>query len=906
MKTIQSESTCLRRLWALAAIMTLINQVSAQSLVTNWAAFNDHNLHLGPAPTTGPNVTLYHLGIGPGGPLIDQASGEEVPVMLVVTGVGGDGPDNFGASMDADPGTPADLLFNGIVDIGGVGVGIDEGIIGVRNSETNMVTLTFTNLNPSRKYLFRGTSVRGNNYNDRWAVYTIQGASGFVDAHVNGSSNTNIFTMATFPSGALTNGQVAINSGENRTGSLAGWNEIDPGPDGGFSILQEQYFAGASQTPFGDPSAGPYGYGMNAIYLVELAPPAPVSIVQQPPAAVTVEEFRLVTLSARADGVPLPRYQWYKDGTAIEGATRRIYTITNAAIEDSGDYFVIAENLLNSATSSSATLTVLPDTNAPVVVRAAGSATFDRITVEFNEVLDAASIGDPFNFMVSSVGGPLQVDAVALSPDGKSILLTTGPQTPDTEYSVTVSAVTDLAGNGIGTGTGSFRSWVNSGACAGAIFEAFNGTPGPATAGVIAGNTVNLLTSHPSYPDNPSERLLLTRFDSREAYPDDTHEGYGGRIRGVFIPPYSGDWVLYLRCDDGAQLFFNPNGPDASGKVLVREFSGVNANFASGASTPFMLTAGQAYYMEALYKEGVGGDYLQVAAKVTSDTNAPNSLAPIPGAWLGFPAAPPGIAPDFGVTQQPVNQSVTENSIVTFTVGVNNPRGLPVCYQWTRDGADIPGANNSSYTFGPVPLADNGARFQVRVGIIGASATSSEATLDVRPDDVPPTVVGVQSSALSLSNVVVQFSELMVEGDVEDLFNYSLPGFMIVGATLEADGRSVTVQLENPLVLNTTYQIEVLGGSDLAGNPLSPSPTNITFVAGGELPRLAISQSGNQVVISWPAPSTGFVLEQADGIVTPVSSINWTLVGTAPTVINGRNTVSVTVGSGTRIFRLRQ
>jgi hypothetical protein len=80
--------------------------------------------------------------------------------------------------------------------------------------------------------------------------------------------------------------------------------------------------------------------------------------------------------------------------------------------------------------------------------------------------------------------------------------------------------------------------------------------------------------------------------------------------------------------------------------------------------------------------------------------------------------------------------------------------------------------------------------------------------------------------------------------------------------------------------------------------------TNFTFVAGGGLPDLAITLSGGQAVISWPAPSTGFLLQGADAIVTPVSSISWTTVATAPVVVDGRNTVTVSATSGNRIFRL--
>jgi hypothetical protein len=313
---------------------------------TNWVAFNDHNLNGLPGPTTAPNVTLYHLGGlttggGPIGQLTNFLNGQQLAATLTVSWTGGDGPDDFGASADPDVDSPADLLFKGIVDIGGAGVGVDEGIIGLRSSEMNAVSITFSNLDVSQRYVFRGTSVRGgsgaNLYPDRWAVYTIQAAS-WVDAHVDASANLNIFTQDTYPAGGLTEGQVALNSGYNLPGSLVGWNDIVPNSDGTITI-QETQFIGIA--PFGTPSAGPYGYGMNAIMIAEIfsgPPTAPIILTQ--PAGVTNSEGQIVVLRVVATGTPPLTYQWYKGtppgGSPISGATRSTFAVTNICRQRQG------------------------------------------------------------------------------------------------------------------------------------------------------------------------------------------------------------------------------------------------------------------------------------------------------------------------------------------------------------------------------------------------------------------------------------------------------------------------------------------------------------------------------------------------------------------------------------------
>ena len=79
--------------------------------------------------------------------------------------------------------------------------------------------------------------------------------------------------------------------------------------------------------------------------------------------------------------------------------------------------------------------------------------------------------------------------------------------------------------------------------------------------------------------------------------------------------------------------------------------------------------------------------------------------------------------------------------------------------------------------------------------------------------------------------------------------------------------------------------------------------TTLTFtVGGGAAPSLAIALSGGDVVVSWPAPSTGFVLEENNTL----TGGTWATVTGTPTVVAGRNTLTLTRTGTTRFFRLRQ
>jgi hypothetical protein len=142
--------------------------------------------------------------------------------------------------------------------------------------------------------------------------------------------------------------------------------------------------------------------------------------------------------------------------------------------------------------------------------------------------------------------------------------------------------------------------------------------------------------------------------------------------------------------------------------------------------------------------------------------------------------------------------------------------------------------------------------------------------------------------------------------DSSDQFNYFIDGFGTVGVTFDASGQTATVNLDNPLTAGTTYQMQIQNTPDLSGNVIVT--TNVSFTAGNDLPQLTISLSGGQAVISWPAPSTGFNLQETSAIVSPASAIVWSPITTpAPTVINGRNTVSLNAAtSGSRFYRLSQ
>jgi hypothetical protein len=205
MKTIRFVPASVRCLLALTTM--LVTTILSNAQTTNWFAYN--NYRSGPivpphVPTpnswgTAPNVTTIDMGDpgGTAGLLTDFRTGNPLPVTLTVARTGT--ADSFGALGRPMPtNTPMARLFLGICDLSA------DGLVGVRTNATDhkFVTLTFSGLNPAKRYVFRGTTARNGGYGTRWSQAAIS-ADGWTDAHINGAGGPGVITANNFPAAGL-------------------------------------------------------------------------------------------------------------------------------------------------------------------------------------------------------------------------------------------------------------------------------------------------------------------------------------------------------------------------------------------------------------------------------------------------------------------------------------------------------------------------------------------------------------------------------------------------------------------------------------------------------------------------------------------------------------------------------
>jgi hypothetical protein len=223
--------------------------------------------------------------------------------------------------------------------------------------------------------------------------------------------------------------------------------------------------------------AGGYALRISNPLLTNLTRVAVLTVTNSPvritdasqPADQTVTEGLPATFAVVAVGSAPIQYQWYKGNAAITDATNATYTIPQTASSDAGDYSAVVTNPFpSSVTSRVAHLTVTADTTPPTVISISGTP--NKVTVTFSEPVAQASANTTNNY---SFNGGLTVLAANQDPlDPTVVVLSTGPQTIGTSYTLTLNNVTDRFGNSIAPNTqvtfrsqiiidGSFDDWAS-------------------------------------------------------------------------------------------------------------------------------------------------------------------------------------------------------------------------------------------------------------------------------------------------------------------------------------------------------------------------------------------------------------------------------------------------------------
>ena len=137
----------------------------------------------------------------------------------------------------------------------------------------------------------------------------------------------------------------------------------------------------------------------------------------------------------------------------------------------------------------------------------------------------------------------------------------------------------------------------------------------------ISGTTVASLTGNTAYPANPQGRDLLGSFEVPQNWDDQT----GQRVRGFVHVPVTGQYRFFISSDDQSALLLSTNDNPANAVQIASQPDWTDPRawtwYPQQASAAITLNAGTRYYIEAIMKEGNGGDHLAVGWQKPGDTS---------------------------------------------------------------------------------------------------------------------------------------------------------------------------------------------------------------------------------------------------------------------------------------------
>lgn len=296
-----------------------------------------------------------------------------------------------------------------------------------------------------------------------------------------------------------------------------------------------------------------------------------------------------------------------------------------------------------------------------------------------SQILSFSTISDklvgeaPFNLVASASSG---LPVIFYVTEGPATVLGNQVTLLGVPGKVTIAAT--QPGNGtVGPAINMERSfWVNVAPpsnCSGTgsiSFERWTGITGTAVSQIPVGNA-------------PNATGTLNIFE----IPVNALDNYGTRVRGFICPPVTGQYRFWIASDDNGELWLSTNSSPTNKALIASVTSWTNSQewgkFPSQQSALITLTAGQQYYIEALMKEGTGGDNLAVGWQLPGGTME----RPIPGMRLApFSAAPQA---------QTINFPTIPNKLTTdmpFALSATASSGLPVSYLIVSGPATISGS----------------------------------------------------------------------------------------------------------------------------------------------------------------------------------------------------------------------
>jgi hypothetical protein len=211
---------------------------------------------------------------------------------------------------------------------------------------------------------------------------------------------------------------------------------------------------------------------------------------------------------------------------------------------------------------------------------------------------------------------------------------------------------------------------------------------------------------------------------------------------------------------------------------------------------------------------------------INTTTNTPDVFLNLPEVEVFAPfAAAPTIT---FTTNLPALLQVAEGTATTLQVLAAVDGGIrpeDISYRWYRNGVEMPGMAGSWITTYTTPLlyqTNSGVKYKVQAAVSGQGVFSTEVTVNVAADNVPPTIVTNYFQVTDTVRMYLVYSESVDPATATNTANYVLDGGPTTdSATLQPDGKTVALVIGN-LLLGDSIALHVSGVKDLFNNTMLP------------------------------------------------------------------------------------
>ncbi|HWN93995.1 MAG TPA: lamin tail domain-containing protein, partial [Methylomirabilota bacterium] len=323
------------------------------------------------------------------------------------------------------------------------------------------------------------------------------------------------------------------------------------------------------------------------------------------------------------------------------------------------------------------------------------------------------------------------------------------------------------------------------------------------------GFSLGRMTNHPNFiAGRPDLTNTLANLQSETSRGDD----YGQRLRGYITAPNTGNYTFEVSADETANLLLSTNENPAFKRLVAwvdpRSQENDFTTHYGQRSAPIPLQAGRRYYFEVLHHDVNLIDHLAVRWQIPGGALE----SPIPNSRLVYEIAPL-------ITANLTSLTVEEGRAANFEPQVAN--FLLQSYRWQRNGADIVGGTNRSYSIPATTLSDNGALFRAFITNRVGATNTIEVQLTVFADTNAPTVTGVLRA--NSTNLFVTYSEPVAAASALLTQNYRLTNATVLGAEFGPDARTVILRT-SPVIFSPFLSFTTIAISNIFDRASAPNP----------------------------------------------------------------------------------